>query len=152
MVVNGKDIMLFFNFGERLEALASSTSHTLNLTSEDEETSSKDTGIWGDQEVVKLRWTASSENMVTGIGTTDAYGKLVEAWRTRQKLTVALTIPDNISDGPVPEGGWTPPAAGGYQGKATIESLNLTAQNGTKATFSASLKGAGELKPLATGE
>lgn len=147
--INGKDIMLFLDTDEDLEALAMATSHTLNLTSEDEETSSKDSGTWGDQEVVKLRWSATSDNFVTGIEATDPYGKLVKAWMEKKKLNVVLSIPTNITEGEVPAGGWLPPTTGGgYKGKATIESLNLTATNGQKSTYQLSLKGAGELKPL----
>lgn len=147
--INGKDIMLFFKLNGTIKSIAMSTSHTLNLTSDEEEVSSKDSGIWGDQEVTKLRWAATSDNFVDGIDTDDAYGLLFEAWRTRQKIDVVLSIPTNITDGAVPEGGWLPPSVGGgYKGKATIASLNMTAPNGQKATYQLSLTGAGELAPL----
>lgn len=148
--INGKDIMLFFKLGGTTPvALAMATNHTLKLTSETQETSNKDTGVWGDQEVTKLRWSATSDNFVEGIDTDDAYGKLVAAWLSKQKIDVVLAIPTNITDGEVPTGGWLPPSAGGgYSGKATIDDITLNAPNGQNASFSVSLTGAGQLTPI----
>lgn len=151
--INGKDIMIFFKFpgAQTPVALAMATNHVLNLTTETEETSSKDSGIWGDQEVTKLRWSVTSDNFVEGIEADDAFGKLFAAWKAGEKVDVVLAIPTNITNGSVPEGGWLPPSTGGgYKGKATIDSLTLNAPNGQKSNFSASLTGAGELEALPT--
>ena len=66
--IAGKDIMIFFKFDGTARALALASNHTLDLQSDTTETSSKDSGIWADSEVSKLRWTASSENFIEGLG------------------------------------------------------------------------------------
>lgn len=145
--IAGKDIMIFFNFETNARALALATNHTLDLQADTTETSSKDSGIWADAEVSKLRWTASSENFIEGLE--GDYAALVEAWRTKKVLDVVTAVPTNISENPVPEGGWLPPSTGGgYTGKAVITGITLNAPETGNATMSISLMGKGELKAL----
>ena len=145
--IAGKDIMIFFKFDGTARALALASNHTLDLQSDTTETSSKDSGIWADSEVSKLRWTASSENFIEGLD--GDYAALVEAWRTKQVVDVVLAVPTNISESPVPEGGWLPPSTGGgYTGKAAITGVTLGAPSEGNASMTISLMGKGELKPL----
>ena len=145
--IAGKDIMIFFKFDGTARALALASNHTLDLQADTTETSSKDSGSWADSEVSKLRWTASSENFIEGLE--GDYAALVEAWRTKAVVDIVTAVPTNISESPVPEGGWLPPTTGGgYTGKALISSVTLNAPSEGNATMSISLTGKGELKPL----
>lgn len=148
MIINGKDIMLFFDLGgAELETVAYATNHALDLQSETQGTSNKDSGLWDDSEVTKLSWNATSEHFVGGIGVEDPYGKLVAAWMAAEPIDVYLAIPSNITNGEMPVGGWTAPTAGGYKGKAIITGVALNAADGQNATMSISLKGKGKLTP-----
>ena len=51
----------------------------------------------------------------------------------------------------VPETGWTNDTANNYHGKAYITSLSITANNGEKATCSATFTGAGALMKTGQG-
>lgn len=145
--IAGKDIMIFFKFEGTARALALATSHTLDLQADTTETSSKDSGIWADAEVSKLRWTASSENFIEGLE--GDYAALVDAWKTKKVVDIVTAVPSNITENPVPEGGWLPPSTGGgYTGKAVITGITLNAPETGNATMSISLMGKGELKAL----
>ncbi len=146
--ISGKDIMLFFKVDGAVRALALATNHTLNLTMDTNETSSKDSGKWADHEGVKWRWDASSENFIEGLS--GDYALLVEAWRAGEAIDVTLAVPTNIDEGEVPADGWLPPSeSGGYTGKALITNVNLVAQNDQNATMSITLLGKGSLDALA---
>lgn len=148
MIISGKDIMLFFDLGNTtLETVAYATNHTLDLQTETQGTSNKDSGMWDSARVTKLLWNATSEHFVGGIGIADPHGKLVAAWMAAEPIDVYLAIPSNATNGEMPVGGWLPPTTGGYKGKAIITGVTLNAADGQNSTMSISLKGEGALAP-----
>lgn len=144
--INGSDLMLFTAEGGTLSAIAHATSHTLTLDGEELETSSKDTGKWKDHDVTKLSWSATSENLVGGFDTSDAFSTLVKKWIAREKIDVHMTLASNPdAEGGLPVGGWLPDTTKGWKGKATIQNITLNGQDGQKATMTINLTGSGAL-------
>lgn len=70
-IIKGRDLMLFDNDGH---SYAYATNHTLTITAETTDVSSKDHGVWGASEVSKYTWEVTSENLYT----TDDYDALFD--------------------------------------------------------------------------
>lgn len=141
--IKGGEIILFNGSTQ----IAFAQSHTLSINGETQDVSNKDAGngTWSSSEVSKMSWEISAEHMVNAAGTnfTDLYDAMV-----------AMTPIDVVlakSTGSENEQGITTWIAGssfGFKGKATITSLELSAQNGEYATFSITLAGTGALKKV----
>lgn len=146
-VTNGGDLMLFING----KSIAFATSHSLNISVETVETSSKDTGgKWVSKAARKISWTASSENLYClpedeNQGST--YDDLFDLMVARQPIEAVFAVESDYKTkkDEVPSGGWTPITTGQYTGKVIITSLDVNAPNGDNATFSASFEGVGAL-------
>lgn len=142
-VVKGKDLMIFKKDGAAYKDLAAATNHTLSISMSPMESSSKDSGKWGDSEAGRMEWEAGTENLYVA----NEFDTLFEAMVAGEKIEVALEVAKNASsDTGKPDGGWII-GPGGYEGKALITALNANAQNGENATYSATFKGCGPLVP-----
>lgn len=140
-IIKGKDLMIFQKKGDVYKALAAATSHTLSTSMETMESSSKDSGKWGDVEAGRLAWEMGTENLFVQVD----YDALFDAMVQGEKLTVAFEIASNAnSDTGVPGSGWTI-GSGGYEGEVLITALNANAPNGENATYTATFKGCGPL-------
>lgn len=140
-VIKGKDLMIFKKTAEVYTALAAATSHTLSVSSALMESSSKDSGKWGDSEAGRLEWEAGTENLFVQAD----FDTLFDAMVTGEKLDIAFDIASNAdSDTGKPTGGWTI-GPGGYEGQVLITALNANTPNGENATYSATFKGCGPL-------
>lgn len=143
-IIKGRDLMLFDSTGK---SYAFATNHTLTLTAETTDVSSKDHGIWSGAEVSKFNWEISSENLYT----TEGFEKMFDAWTTGNAVTVRFglkCVAERNSTGTVVDGDfphWTSNGAY-YEGKAYITSLSANASNGDNATYSVTLTGNGQLK------
>lgn len=142
--IKGGEIILFKDGSQ----IAFAQSHTLSINGETQDVSNKDAGngTWSSSEVSKMSWEISAEHMVNANGTnvTDLYDAMV-----------AMTPIDVVlakSTGVEGENGittWAPLTNSfGFKGKATITSLEISAQNGEYATFSITLAGTGALKKV----
>lgn len=60
-IVKGDELMVFLNN----KSIAMATSHTLNITGNSIEISSKDSGFWGASEIGNITWEVTSENLFT---------------------------------------------------------------------------------------
>lgn len=139
--IKGKDLMVFKKTADAYTALAAATSHTLNISADDMEASSKDSGKWGDSETGRLNWDMGTENLFVQT----EFDTLFAAMISGEKLTVAFEIAKNAdSDLGKPESGWQI-GDGGYEGQVRITSLSANAPNGDNATYSATFKGCGPL-------
>lgn len=148
-IIEGSDLMLFVSGSTGYRSIAFATNHTLNISTSTSDVSNKDVGagLWSSTAVRQLSYTISTENLYS-IG---AYDKLFDAMIAKTPLKVCFA-PKNASEataeGNAPASGWTPDAASAathYEGEAVITSLNVTAQNGDNATFTAELAGVGAL-------
>ncbi len=142
--VDGKDIMLFISG----KAVALATSSKFSLKSKIEETATKDDGQYSDKEQTGIDWNVSSEALYgadASTGATDmAFKELRTAMLAGTKVEVVFGTPANIADTGVPTAGWTAPTSG-LKGNALIESIDITADKGSKAKMSISLQGCGAL-------
>lgn len=141
-LVKGDDLMLFDKDGK---SFGYATAHTITLSGETVDVSSKDHGIWGASEVNKITWEITSENLYSDV----AYEALFDIMMAREAITVSFghkaeTDPEKtVVDGDYEH--WTPVATGVYTGKAFLTSLTANANNGENATFSITLTGAGKI-------
>ena len=146
-IVHGDELMLFDTQGK---AFAYATSHTLTLTGNTVDVSSKDHGFWGASEVGSLTWEITTENLYTD----DAYDKLFDLMVSAEPVTVAFAKASNYNvNGLVATGGsvesWTPDSVQYRSGKAVITSLTVNANTGENATYSSTFTGAGALTKAA---
>ena len=83
-IIKGRDLMLFDDKGK---SFAYATNHTLTMTAETSDISSKDHGIWSATEVSKYTWEITSENLFTE----KAYASMFDAMIAGN--TIAATMP-----------------------------------------------------------
>lgn len=148
-IVKGQELMLFY----QNESIAFATSHTLTVTGNTTDISTKDHGFFSATALTSINWEISSENLYTD----GAYNKLFDLMvNKREPITVIFGHYSNdktfatsgIADSTVEA--WTAPtesdSTGYYTGKAYITSLTANAANGDNATFSVTLSGVGQLE------
>ena len=146
-IIKGRDLMLFK--GDK--SIAYATNHTLSITANTTDVSSKDHGIYGSTEVVSFSWEIQSENLYTE----EAYNELFDAMMagaSGNKLTVKFGLKAVTGEGTVVDGSysyWPSKETGYYTGECYITSLQANAQNGDNATFSVTLQGVGKLERVA---
>lgn len=148
-IVKGQELMLFMDG----KSIAFATSHTLTVTGNTTDISSKDHGFFAASSLTSITWEISSENLYTD----GAYDKLFDAMvNKRAPIDVVFghyaddkTLAVNgIADDPE-HTSWTAPSGASpvyYTGKAYITSLTANAANGDNATFSVTLSGVGKLE------
>ena len=147
-VIKGGDMMLFVGG----KSIGYATSHSLSISADTKETSSKDSGgKWQTSEIGILSWTAQSENLCAneyeGIG----YDELFDYMIARKPIKGVFSLEGNSTDyadgklDAVPENGWTPKNGDGYEGNMLITSLEKNAPNGDNATFTVQFTGTGAL-------
>ena len=142
-IIKGRDLMLFNND----KSIAYATNHTLSITANTTDVSSKDHGIYGSTEVVSFSWEIQSENLYTEEAYNDLFDAMM-AGASGNKLTVKFGLKANITDGTVADGAysyWPPKETGYYTGECYITSLQANAPNGENATFSVTLQGVGKI-------
>ena len=137
--IKGQNIRLFIEDEQGVErCLCASTSCTLHITANLEESTTKDsTGDWTEQEATSKSWDVSAdmnfvldatETALLGVDIAKMVGKKV---KIRTKLTEGTK--NRVA------------AAGLYEGYAIINDWNLQAQNKTNAQVSMQAQGTGEL-------
>lgn len=140
----GEQIQLFLDG----KTLACATSCSVNISSDDIDVSCKDSAGFNSTIPGRITWTASSDNLFV---LTD-FNKLVDAMLNKTVLTLAFNGVGNFSDKTapdsdghvVPSGGWSQ-AYDMYYGKVTVSSIDLSADNGSVATYSVQFNGHGAL-------
>ena len=144
--VKGGDLMLFVgSTSASTKSIAYATNHTLEINAETADVSNKDEGggDWATQEVKLLSWNASSENLYCTSGAGESFSDLYDLMIAKTPIFAVFSKKSgNATD--VPSGGWSS-SAPKYTGKVVITSLQLNAQNGEYATFTANFTGVGAL-------
>lgn len=146
-IIKGRDLMLFDSEGK---SLAFATNHTLTITAETTDISSKDHGIWGATEVSKYTWEIQSENLYTEAGYANMFDKMLagDSMSVKFGLKQTPTPPDvTVADSSLAN--WSP-GAHYYAGDALITSLTANANNGENATYSVTLTGVSQIKKVGT--
>lgn len=154
-IIKGGDMMLFLTQGDQTKSIAFATNHTLTISADTKETSSKDNGgKWQSSEVGLLSWTCNSENLCCDTGAGFTYSDLFNMMVARQPITGVFAMEGDSSDyaegkkDAVPTDGWKPKTGDGLTGKMIITNLTKNAPNGDNATFSVEFTGVGELTPV----
>lgn len=149
-------------FGEELQlfldgkSIAKAKTHTLTITSDTIDVSSKDDGFYGASIPGKINWEISAENIYTEKAFDELYAKA----QARQVFEVVFgRVKDYNPEGlPAPiqtdqTSYWSPDSTAHttYTGKVTLTNMTLNANNGEVTSFSATLKGVGALKQTKVG-
>ena len=142
-IVKGDELMLF----KDNKSLAYATSHTLSITGNTVDISSKDHGYWGASEIGNITWEITSENLYVD----SEFDNLFTAMVAKSPITVTFGHADNYNANGLGDSStnWIPYASVGakyYQGPAIITSLQANANTGENATYSITLTGNGALE------
>lgn len=149
-LVKGSDIMLFVgNSTNGYKSIAHGTSHSLSISADTEEISTKDTGIYGMTEVNRLNWEIQADHMYTN----DGYNTFFTAMTAMDPITVVFGLKADAEIAGTPadvnitsDGNWNANTSYVYSGQAIITSLDWNADAGSKSTVSVSLAGQGSIK------
>lgn len=145
-IIKGHNLMLFDAQGK---SLAYATNHTLSLSGETQDISSKDHGVWNATSVNKITWEITSENLFT----VNEFDNLFDKMLARTPIDVYFGLKaeadddKTVVDGDYPN--WSK-GTGTYTGKAVITSLQANAPDGENATYSLTLTGAGKIAKATT--
>ena len=162
-LIKGDDLMLFN--GTTGKSYAFATAHTLTITADTADTSSKDHGVWTGNEVAKISWEITSENLYTSEGFDSLCDDMINrkpinvAFGLKQKGKADSTVADGDYSNWTPDYGATVPESGNpeapttdnttkdmYMGSAYITSLTANANTGENATYSVTRTGTGSIK------
>lgn len=154
MHIQGNNLMVFAQKGDKMASIACATSHTLQIDTEVVSTSCKDsTGRFDTSEPGITKWSMTTENLCSDCTKGVTESDLFDMMLSRLPIDVCFGLEGdsaNFLEGKVdaPEGGYKPMATGAvqYKGKAYITSFSKTAQNGQIATFSATFTGTGPIE------
>lgn len=140
-IIKGRDLMLFDSAGK---SYAWATNHTLSISADSSDITSKDHGIYGAAEITKISWEITSENLYTDAGFATMFDKVIAA----EPITIRFGIKtetDNTKT--VADGDYTNWTCGTvyYEGTAVITSLQANANNGDNASYSVTFTGSGKL-------
>lgn len=147
MIIKGQNLMCFVGG----KSIAFATSHTLEISGETVDVSTKDNGggEWATSEMGLLSWTASSENLIGDPRNGLSYDELFDLMIKKQPIDLVFGYKSTLSASgeayEVPADGWTAKTGDGYKGKAFITSLSLNAPNGENSTMSVSFTGTSAL-------
>ena len=139
-IVKGDELMVFMGGS----ALAYSTSHTLSITGNSIDISSKDHGFWGASEVGNITWEITTENLYTDAD----FDALFDAMLNKTPVAIHFSRAANYDPNGLKDAGGTVTAwteGTGYSGMAIISSLTANANTGENATFSATFTGRGAI-------
>ena len=133
------------------DALAYAKNHTLTITGNTIDISSKDHGYWGASEVGKLTWEVKTENLYTE----DNYDTLFDAMVAKTPVDIVFAQAQNYNENGLKAVGgsvdsWTASTTSGRKGKAVITSLTVNANTGENATCSATFTGSGPLTKVSS--
>lgn len=164
--------MLFINNGSGdLKSIAFATSHTLTVSVDTQQTSTKDDGgKFQSSDYGIISWSASSENLCSYDGAGFNYQDLINLMLSQTKVTATFSV-EGSSTSPYPYSSkldsvddatgdvWTPANKAtigsdtvslGYTGTVLITSVEVNAPNGENATFTVQLQGDGPLAATPT--
>jgi len=155
-----------------VKSIAFATSHTLTVSTDTQQTSTKDDGgKFQSSDYGIISWSASSENLCSYDGAGYNYQDLINLMLSQTKVTATFSVEgnsgakypyttklDSVDD--TAANTWIPGNTGtigesqkslGYTGTVLITSVEVNAPNGENATFTVQLQGDGPLEPTAAG-
>ncbi len=152
--IKGSYLMAFVKVDSAVKAIAMASSHSLKVSSDTKETTSKDSGgKFQTSEYGITSWEATSENAYT-VASSDAtnpgltYDDLLDMMLEQKTVTLVLGMASQhqgtTAVDEVPSAGWTP-GTGCRTGEALITSIDLNMPNDDKASFTVTFTGTGPL-------
>ena len=162
----GQDLMVFVDVSTtdtpNYKSIAYATNHTLEVSMEQIDSTTKDNagGYWSSSEPGMMSWSMSTENLMNAEGKNgEDFNGLFDIMLKRKTVKVVFALQNNTLDYDkkaeegfqVDENGWKPNPKNYYVGEAYITSLNVTATNQEKASYTATFTGAGSLKKQGNG-
>ena len=151
--VKGNLVNLFIYDTSAWRTFGYSTNNSLSTSSETNQVSSKDHGIWGDTEITGLTWSMSGEYIMSP---TDADVILkMQASGKRYTFCFCEVNESNWADGIKPvtdistNAKWTPGSAFARYGNGLVTSCEISAANGEQSTLSLEITGSGSLSETA---
>lgn len=141
--VEGKDLMLFTGTSTK-KPIALATDCKLTISHAVKDISSKDSGIWSDLSQGKMKWTATTDALLSFDASIQSYEYFYDLLLAREKLTITFAA----AGGTIPD--WTVSSAESqYTGTVYITSLDLNAKDGDAASYSVQFEGTGPLTKTA---
>lgn len=145
-IVRGNSLMLFYNG----KSLGFATAHTLSVSADTVDISTKDGGYWASSDIGNMSWEITTENLYSTTTEGDAsdsdYNILFDLMLAKTPVDIVWGIAtDYDANGLGEKEAWTAPTTGGYKGKAVITSLSVNANTGENATYSCTFTGYGAI-------
>ena len=157
-----------------VKSIAFATSHTLTVSTDTQQTSTKDDGgKFQSSDYGIISWSATSENLCSYDGAGYNYQDLINLMLSQTKVTATFSI-EGSSGSTYPYASklnsvddatgdvWSPMNTGtvgsatgksmGYTGTVLITSVEVNAPNGENATFTVQLQGDGPLEATAASQ
>lgn len=150
-IISGDDLMIFDAKGN---SIGYATSHSISLSTDVNSISHKDAGEWSAQEVGKISWEITSENMYSqhdfdALFTVMSNKQAVKVWfglKSGYRGSSNYNASASVNDETVGDGNWAPATGQNlYYGQAFLTSLEVSASTGEKATFSVTFTGTGPI-------
>lgn len=149
-LMDGSNIMLFSYTSSGYKSVAHASSHTLSISTEQEEINTKDAGAASWVTASRYNWEITCDHFYTSEGyekfldliTNPANNQMKVAFGLKSATEIAGTPKDVNKDS---DGEWNPNTSYVYYGTVTVSNLDWTAAAGSKSTFSATLNGVGAI-------
>jgi len=150
-VVYGTDLLLLIeDTAGKFQPVAHATSHSIELTRDSREVTSKSTGEWKLADYGKISWSASLDGLVSYDAGICNYETLAQKMISRTKVKIVSILNDITKETPLDDldnliainGNTFVTGSMYWEGQAIITSLSQSAGEGENATFSLSLEGA----------
>lgn len=154
-IIKGSKLMVFLGEEGAEQAVAFATSHSLSLTLNTSEVSTKDHGDSPAVVPQSISWEMTTENLYSGSGKAALFDAMITMKPVRVSFVSSDYDNDNAEKGIVgTEGGsWAIGTDGTIaSGSAYITSLSVNAPAGDNATLSATFTGNGALEQFGDGE
>lgn len=150
-IIKGGTLMVFYSYSNgsgglyQPKSIPLATNHTLRISAETSELSHKDIAdAWAANDVTQFNWEATTDNLYCDNG----MDVLFTLMKNKTKVLVYFAPKTEAEGTTLPSGGsWTGSATKGFKGWAYITSLDVNAQNGENATYSATFTGCDKLEP-----
>lgn len=153
-LVDGSNIMLFKKDGNSYKSIAHASSHTLSISTEQEEINTKDAGSASWITASRYSWEISVDSFYTSEGYETFLDLITQPDSNQMTVAFGLKAAAEIAGTPkdvnkTADGEWTPNTSYVYYGTVTVSNLDWTADAGSKSTFSATLSGVGGISKTA---
>ena len=159
--LNGSDLMVFAKINGKYQSIAYATSHSLSVTRETVDSSTKDNGNgqWSTAEKGMASWEMSTSNLMASEAENGlSFNSLFDEFLKGTEVELIFSLQTDMAKYEsadteffAPTNGWTPDETNCYKGKAIITSLNVTAENGQKANYEATFTGCSQLLKVGNG-